>query len=109
MIALTRREAECLSFLKAYAGQNGYSPNFDEIAAQLDLAGRSSVAGIIDRLERRGAIRRRPNGARGIEIVEDQGAEFHLKRILDAVACTGFVGQSDPIISAAQEYSRRRP
>lgn len=108
MTALTRREAECLSFLKTYAGEHGYSPNYDEIAAHLELAGRSSVAHLIERLEKRGAIRRRPGAARSIEIIKDQGAEFHLKRILNAVACTDFVGQSDPIISAAQEYSRGR-
>jgi len=107
MTTLTPRQAQCFKFVGAYALEHGYSPTFGEIAEHMGLARRSSVARIIEELEKRGLIRRHPRLARNIEIIEQRGADFHLKRILDAVAETGFIGLTDPIIAEALEHSGR--
>ncbi|WP_186306996.1 LexA family protein [Mesorhizobium amorphae] len=107
MTALTPKMAKCLKFIGAYALEHGYSPNLQEIAAHMGLAGRSSAIRIVDELQERGLVRRLPKFARNIEIIEQQGADFHLKRILDAVSVTGFIGLTDPIISEAQAYAGR--
>lgn len=102
MTALTPRQAECFSFIGAYSLEHGYAPTFDEIAAHLGLAKRSGVSRIVDELEARGLIRRQPKLARSLEIVEQHGAGFHLKRILNAVSETGFIRADDPIVAEAR-------
>lgn len=103
MNTLTPRMAKCFQYIGAYALEKGYSPNLQEIAAHMGLAGRSSAIRIVEELEDRGLIRRQPNLARNIEIIEQHGAGFHLKRLLDAISVTGFISADDPIVVQARQ------
>lgn len=67
---LTRRQRELLDFISAYSAKHGIAPSFDEMASATDEASKSSVHRIIVALEERGFIRRLPNRARAIEIVD---------------------------------------
>lgn len=68
---LTPRQAEALAFIRRFQeAQPGVAPTFSEIADGLGLASRSSASRLLDGLEERGFIRRLPNRARCIEIVD---------------------------------------
>lgn len=70
MIGLTQRQQQCLDFLRSYIGEHGIAPSFNEIAGALNLKAKSGVSRIINGLEERGVVRRVPNRARALEIVE---------------------------------------
>lgn len=67
---LTRRQADLLAFIKAHTEKHGISPSFYEMAAGIGTASKSTVFRLIEGLEERGSIKRFPNRARAIEIVE---------------------------------------
>lgn len=107
---LTPAQSKALAFIERHITANGVSPSFDEIAEGLGLASKSGVHRLVVGLEERGRIRRMPDRARSIEIVErvDTRVEpsrkyrFHLQRILDAISCSGFIGKDDPIVTEAR-------
>ncbi|TPN44430.1 hypothetical protein FJ981_27935 [Mesorhizobium sp. B1-1-4] len=103
MNGITQRQSDALSFIRSFQAEKGFAPSYSEIAAGIGVASRSRAFELVKSLELRGAVRTRPGMNRTIELVDDQGAEFHLKRILDAVTCSGFIGVTDPIIAAAVE------
>lgn len=97
---LTRMQSRALAYIECYIAQHGISPTYDEIAAELGLASKSGVNRLVTGLVQRGRIRKLAGRARGIELVG--GPDFHLKRILDAISCSGFIGRDDPIIAEAR-------
>jgi SOS-response transcriptional repressor LexA len=67
---LTSKQAECLAYLKAeLARTGGVCPSHANIQAGLKLSSKSGVTRLLNALGERGAIRRLPNRARAIEIV----------------------------------------
>lgn len=71
MISLTTKQAELLAFIKAYmAEHDGLAPSYQEMAEQAGLGSKSNVHRAIRCLEERGAIRRIPDRARAIEILD---------------------------------------
>lgn len=109
MISLTPRQAETLTFLRAHLAKHGISPSFEEICVGVGIKSKGRISELLNGLEQRGAIRRLPNRNRAIEIVEDQGAEFHLRAILDAMKTFGCVVASDPVVVAARQFIGARP
>lgn len=107
MSTLTPRLAQCYSFIGAYCLEHGYSPSLQEIAAHMGLAGRSSAIRLIEELEERGLVRRIPNRSRNVEVIEQRGADFHLKRILNELAESGLVLSDDAIVAEAREFIGR--
>ncbi|WP_439647308.1 LexA family protein [Antarcticirhabdus aurantiaca] len=69
-VGLTEKQGTAYRFICDYADERGHTPSYDEIGAALGLASKSGVHRIVTALEERGRIRRRPNRARAIEIVE---------------------------------------
>ena len=67
MIPLTEKQNQLLEYLRSC----DRCPSFDEMKDALGLHSKSGVHRLIDSLEERGFIRRIPNRARAIEIVED--------------------------------------
>jgi SOS-response transcriptional repressor LexA len=108
MTALTPRQSEAFQFIRGFIANHGYSPSFDDIRSGLDLTSKSAVHRILSRLEERGAIRRRPNMARAIEIVADDTAEQHLRRILSGFGPDGILWDDSPCIEAARQFLARR-
>jgi len=68
-VALTKRQAEMMAYLRAYAADNGYAPTHEEIAAQFGFNSLATVVEHLTNLERKGQIRRVPNEARSITIL----------------------------------------
>jgi len=107
MTALTPKMAKCFQFIGDYSLQHGFSPKLEEIAAHMGLSRRNSAKRIVDELEDRGLVRRDPNRARNIEIIEQRGADFHLKRILEVVEQDGIIGLTSPLVAEAREFMGR--
>jgi hypothetical protein len=82
-ISLTPKQRQLFEFIREAIAVDGCCPSYLEMQQALGLAGKSGIHRLIIGLEQRGAIRRLPNKARAIEIVE-QGNRQSLPRI---VAC----------------------
>lgn len=66
---LTKRQKELLDFLSSHIRRRGYAPTLEEIADHLQLDSVATVHKHLSNLERKGAIRRKWNRSRAIEIV----------------------------------------
>lgn len=82
MAPLTKRQKELLDFLTSYSKARGYMPSFEEIAEAFGYKSLATIHEHLVNLEKKGAIRRNYNEARGIEIVEQDGD--HVQRQLSA-------------------------
>ncbi|WP_422569974.1 LexA family protein [Antarcticirhabdus aurantiaca] len=69
-VGLTEKQGNAYRFICDYADEHGHTPSYGEIGMALGLASKSGVHRIVTALEERGRIRRMPNRARAIEIVE---------------------------------------
>ena len=67
---LTRKQAQLLQVMKDYKARNGVIPSYDEMADMVGLKSKSGINRLIVSLEERGAIRRLPNRARAIHIID---------------------------------------
>lgn len=85
MIALTKRQADCIAYLRAYVAEHGCAPTLAEIAAHLGLSPKSKslVNRMVGDLAERGLLRRVPNIARGIELTEPFRLRHHLMTMTD--------------------------
>lgn len=67
---LTRKQQELLSFIDDRLRADGVSPSFEEMKDALQLRSKSGVHRLINALEERRFIRRLPNRARALEILQ---------------------------------------
>src|ERR1700730_3493608 len=67
---LTRKQFELLRFIHERLKEDGVPPSFDEMKDALDLRSKSGIHRLITALEERGFIRRLPNRARAIEVIQ---------------------------------------
>jgi SOS-response transcriptional repressor LexA len=65
---LTQRQRECLMAIQQYIAAEHQAPTLDELADRLDCS-KTNVFDTLERLEARGAIRRRLGEARAIEVL----------------------------------------
>jgi len=66
---LSKRQHSILEFIKQEVRDKGYPPSVREIAEAVGLLSSSTVHGHLDRLEKKGFIRRDPTKPRAIEIL----------------------------------------
>lgn len=79
MKGLSSRQEQILNFIEDYQEEKGYSPSVREIADAVGLASGSTAHGHLDRMEKKGYIRRDPSKPRTLEIVEsEQGRERYV-------------------------------
>lgn len=70
---ISSRQKEIIEFIMRYQADKGYSPTVREIAAAVGLASSSTIHGHLERLERRGYIKRGDiKSPRAIEIIEEE-------------------------------------
>lgn len=67
--ALTKRQAEILSFIKTHIQYSGFPPTISEIQEQFSFRSPNAVQEHLKALVRKGRIRRNPNQWRGLELV----------------------------------------
>jgi repressor LexA len=64
------KQMQIYKFIKSYINEKSYPPSVREICAAVGLSSTSTVHGHLERLERKGLIKRDPTKPRTIEIVE---------------------------------------
>ena len=114
MVALTHRMQEALTFIRVYGEANdGTSPSLREIKQALGLNAVSSVHRIVTSLVERGALKRHPFVARGIEEPTDLDImSEHLQWLMKQMPLTTilgalFKGHEDELMKAAVEMRDR--
>lgn len=69
-IKLTKKQLAVLDFIQDFTDEKGFSPSYREIQSGLELSSVSAVAEHIDNLVKKGVIRKTPNTARALEILD---------------------------------------
>lgn len=72
MTKLSSRQQAIFDFIKNEVKEKGYPPSVREIGEAVGLASSSTVHGHLERLEKKGLIRRDPTKPRAIEILEEE-------------------------------------
>jgi SOS-response transcriptional repressor LexA len=70
MMGLTHKQAEGLSLIRTFFAERGVAPSLEELRVGLGLSSKSGAHRILEGLVERGRIRRLPQRARGIELVD---------------------------------------
>lgn len=96
-----------MDFLVEFTTRNGYSPSFEEIASELNLASLATVHKHISSLEQKGYLRRRFNESRSIEVTEEYiNAESERKSMLApqdlTVPLRGRIAAGNPVEAIEQ-------
>ncbi|MBO8170863.1 MAG: transcriptional repressor LexA [Bacillaceae bacterium] len=87
MKRLSKRQQAILDFIKQEVRDKGYPPSVREIGEAVGLASSSTVHGHLERLEKKGLIRRNPTKPRAIEVLTDdmpaveQHEQIHIRKI----------------------------
>jgi len=69
-VGLTKRQKECLDFIKVFKNRNGEPPTLSQMCSHLGFSGTGNgIVRLLDCLEARGHIRRSAHRARGLEIL----------------------------------------
>lgn len=95
--ALSEKQKKILGFLKQEILTKGYPPSVREICDAVGLKSTSTVHGYLERLEKKGLIRRDPTKPRAIEILDDTTYVF--KKELINVPIVGRVTAGQPILA----------
>ena len=67
---LTKKQYQLLVYIDKKLRESGISPSFDEMKDALNLKSKSGIHRLISGLEERGFIRRLPNRARALEVIQ---------------------------------------
>lgn len=70
MIGLTEQQHRLRDFIIEFIAANGIAPSVREMSEHFDFIGVGNIHRLLGALVERGAIRRIPNRARAIEIIE---------------------------------------
>lgn len=92
---LSERQQAILNYIQKEVYEKGYPPSVREIGEAVGLASSSTVHGHLNRLEKKGYIRRDPTKPRAIEIL-DQNSNLHKKDTV-MVPLVGKVTAGEPI------------
>jgi len=95
--ALSEKQKKILDFLKQEILTKGYPPSVREICDAVGLKSTSTVHGYLERLEKKGLIRRDPTKPRAIEILDD--TTYLFKKELINVPIVGRVTAGQPILA----------
>ena len=90
-----KKQHEIYEFIKKQVYEKGYPPSVREICVGVGLSSTSTVHGHLDRLEKKGLIKRDPTKPRTIEIL---GESYSRKEMLD-IPIVGKVTAGLPILA----------
>lgn len=106
MPKLSARQQAILDFIKNEVREKGYPPSVREIGEAVGLASSSTVHGHLDRLEKKGLIRRDPTKPRAIEIKDGSDEISQFNHSVTRVPLIGKVTAGAPILATEniEEY-----
>lgn len=90
MLSMTPRQKDAYDFIRSFIDEKGYGPSYEEIQEALGLHSKSGVHRIVEGLEERSLIIRRPRIRRSIALMPAFNSEYHLRRVLSALDGTAF-------------------
>ncbi|MCD1257438.1 transcriptional repressor LexA [Paenibacillus athensensis] len=99
MSKISQRQQAILEFIKNEVKDKGYPPSVREIGEAVGLASSSTVHGHLERLEKKGMIRRDPTKPRAIEILGEDVASSHFALSVARVPLIGKVTAGVPIMA----------
>lgn len=101
---LSEKQIKIINFIKNEILSKGYPPSVREICDAVGLKSTSTVHGHLERLEKKGIIRRDPTKPRAIEIIDESFAPT--KRELISVPIIGKVAAGEPLLAVEniEEY-----
>lgn len=94
---ISKRQNSILDFIKQEVKEKGYPPSVREIAEAVGLLSSSTVHGHLDRLEKKGFIRRDPTKPRAIEILSQDDNDNVIQMPVTQVPIVGKVTAGVPI------------
>lgn len=100
MIKLSNRQQAILDFIRTEVREKGYPPSVREIGEAVGLASSSTVHGHLERLEKKGFLRRDPTKPRAIEVLNNDDsdrAQFDMS--VARVPLVGKVTAGEPILA----------
>jgi repressor LexA len=103
---MSNRQNAILEFIKNEVREKGYPPSVREIGEAVGLASSSTVHGHLDRLEKKGLIRRDPTKPRAIEILDDDEISYAFSSSVRQIPLVGKVTAGVPItaVENIEEY-----
>lgn len=106
MAKLSNRQQAILDFIKSEVRDKGYPPSVREIGEAVGLASSSTVHGHLERLEKKGLIRRDPTKPRAIEITDGDDSHNQFPLSIARVPLIGKVTAGEPILATEniEEY-----
>jgi repressor LexA len=106
MAKLSSRQQAILDFIKQEVKRKGYPPSVREIGEAVGLASSSTVHGHLERLEKKGLIRRDPTKPRAIVILDEDTASPLPSAAVARVPLVGKVTAGAPILATEniEEY-----
>lgn len=102
MSKISSRQQAILDFIRNEVRLKGYPPSVREIGEAVGLASSSTVHGHLDRLEKKGFIRRDPTKPRAIELLngsEPLGEDNYFNHSIVRVPVVGKVTAGEPILA----------
>jgi repressor LexA len=101
MSKVSSRQQAILEFIRSEVRTKGYPPSVREIGEAVGLASSSTVHGHLDRLEKKGLIRRDPTKPRAIEILghDDSESQHQFSHTVTRVPIVGKVTAGIPIMA----------
>ncbi|MEK4348978.1 transcriptional repressor LexA [Paenibacillus sp. FSL P4-0184] len=99
MSKISSRQLAILEFIRSEVRSKGYPPSVREIGEAVGLASSSTVHGHLDRLEKKGLIRRDPTKPRAIELLGQEDSEnvHHFAQTVARIPVVGKVTAGIPI------------
>ncbi|MCZ8513111.1 transcriptional repressor LexA [Paenibacillus filicis] len=97
MSKISNRQQAILDFIKNEVKDKGYPPSVREIGEAVGLASSSTVHGHLERLEKKGLIRRDPTKPRAIEILDGTMGDGAYSVSVSRVPLIGRVTAGTPI------------
>lgn len=98
MADLSSKQLEILEFIKKELNAKGYPPSVREIGEAVKLKSTSTVHGHLEKLEKKGFIRRDPTKPRAIEILDGSSFLYSKKEMVE-LPVIGKVTAGQPILA----------
>lgn len=96
---LTKQQSKILGFIKDEVYDKGYPPSVREICEAVGLKSTSTVHGHLQRLEKKGYIRRDSTKPRAIELLDSTSEIFPDKKEIAHIPVVGKVTAGEPILA----------
>lgn len=101
---LTPEQSRLLEYIASFSDREEHCPSYEQMKKAMGLASKSGIHRLIQALHERGAIRRLPNRARSIEVVNLERFAPEVERKLASYCRQNRVSQEAAIALAVERF-----